>query len=137
MSTPPLTEYQRAVFATTARLLSCFVTESLVRALYIPLEGLEATGFSVLLTGSVSASSQPEWPSYTAADILAIVLLKHVPVLTNEGSYRRAREVGLLDPLDMLPLVFEVGQSGDIGSRQDEVSPVNILALAIDSATTP
>ncbi|KAF8896585.1 hypothetical protein BD779DRAFT_1496720 [Infundibulicybe gibba] len=42
---------ERAAFATTSRLLSCLITESLARALYFPLHGFEATGVAVVFTG--------------------------------------------------------------------------------------
>lgn len=98
---------ERAAFATTARLVSCLVTESLVRALYYPLAGFEATGFSVVLSGDVSSDKS----SYASQDILAIVLLLYIPVFKHNGIDPRGREIGLLDPLDMLPLVFEIAQT--------------------------
>jgi len=103
----------RAAFATSARLISCLVTESLVRALYFTFEGFEATGVAVLLSGNVS--SQPPKSleeAYTSKDILCLVPLRYVPVFKHDGSDPRAKEIGLLDPLDMLALVFEVEEDG-------------------------
>ncbi|EKM78594.1 hypothetical protein AGABI1DRAFT_121041 [Agaricus bisporus var. burnettii JB137-S8] len=94
---------QRAALASTVRLLSCLVTESIVRALYFPLEGFEATGFTVVLKPGVS-SDHP----YSNSDILAIIPLRHVPVYKHDGQDERAKEIGLLDPLDMMPSVFEL-----------------------------
>ncbi|KAG6837177.1 hypothetical protein C0991_012478, partial [Blastosporella zonata] len=65
----------RAIFATNARLISCLVTESLLKALYIPIFESEATGIAVLLLGSPDSQL-----SYEAKDILAIVALSHVPL---------------------------------------------------------
>ncbi|KAF5390947.1 hypothetical protein D9757_003945 [Collybiopsis confluens] len=65
--------------------------------------------FCVLLSGE--ASSRPPQPlenPYTTSDILAIVLLKHVPVFKHDSTDLRGREIGLLDPMDMLPLTLEV-----------------------------
>ncbi|THU85116.1 hypothetical protein K435DRAFT_732522 [Dendrothele bispora CBS 962.96] len=103
----------RAAFATSARLISCLVTESLVRALYYTFEGFEATGFAVLLAGDVS-SKPPRTldEAYTSKDILGLVPLRYVPVFKHDGSDPRAKEIGLLDPLDMLALVFEVEENG-------------------------
>lgn len=94
---------QRAALASTVRLLSCLVTESIVRALYFPLEGFEATGFTVVLKPDVL----PDHP-YSNSDILAIIPLRHVPVYKHDGQDERAKEIGLLDPLDMMPSVFEL-----------------------------
>lgn len=102
----------RAAFATTARLISCLVTESLLRALYFPLTGFEATGFSVVLNGDVSSQPPPDRP-YGTKDILAIVPLCHVPVFKHDGTDTRAKEIGLLDPLDMVPLVFEITEASN------------------------
>ena len=97
----------RAVFATSSRLLSCLVTESLVRALYFNIEGFEAIGICVILSGSVSARSAPPLEvSYELQDVFAVVPLRHIPVFKHDSSDPRGQEIGLLDPLDMLPLVF-------------------------------
>ncbi|TFK75105.1 hypothetical protein BDN72DRAFT_892460 [Pluteus cervinus] len=108
MSTPAqklarLEPPQRANFATTARLLSCLVTESLVRALYFPLQGVEATGVAIVLKGNVSSGQ----PSYSSGDLLAVIPLLHAPVFKHDGTDSKGPEIGLLDPLDMAPLIFE------------------------------
>lgn len=105
----------RAAFATAARLFSCLVTESLVRALYFAIEGFEATGFAVILSSEVSSGAPPE-RSYQASDILAVLPLRHVPVFKHDGTDPRGREIGLLDPLDMIPLVFEITADADSSS---------------------
>jgi hypothetical protein len=96
----------RAAFATSARLLSCLVTESLLRALYFPVHGSEANGICVILTNGVSSKPPPQ--SYVSEDIFAVIPLYHIPILKHDGSDFRAKEIALLDPLDMMPLVFEV-----------------------------
>jgi hypothetical protein len=101
----------RAIFAVNARLVSCLVTESLLRALYFPIHGFEATGICVLLHNQVS-SKPPSQEPYESKDILAVVPLQHVPYFRHDGTDTRGKEIGLLDPLDMLPLVFEVDADG-------------------------
>ncbi|KAJ4474382.1 IucC family-domain-containing protein [Lentinula aciculospora] len=109
MFTTPQDPSAKANFATTSRLLSCLVTESLSRALYLPLIGFEATGFCVLLSGKVSSQQpQPIDVPYKLSDILAIVLLQHIPVFKYDGADPRGQEIGLLDPMDMVPLVLEI-----------------------------
>ncbi|KAF8593335.1 hypothetical protein BDV93DRAFT_612275 [Ceratobasidium sp. AG-I] len=97
---------ERAVFATNARLISCLVTESLLRALYLPLSGFEVPGICVVLQNNVSACL-PLGP-YKSDDILAIVPLRQVPLLRHDSTGKRAKDISLLDPLDMMPIVFEI-----------------------------
>ncbi|KAJ8487818.1 hypothetical protein ONZ45_g14190 [Pleurotus djamor] len=106
----------RASFATTARLISCLVTESLVRALYFTVEGFQANGFAVILQSqpSQSYSKEPLRPS----DILCIIPLQHVPVFKHDGKDTRAPEIGLLDPLDMLPIAFELNEDLSVPQSQ-------------------
>lgn len=111
---------ERAVFASTARLVSCLVTESLVRALYYPLEGFVAMGFSVVLSGDVLSDKH----SYSSQDILAIIPLRHTPVFKHDGIDPRGREIGLLDPLDMLPLIFELAFKAPNATSGTEDNPV-------------
>src|SRR6266849_1095463 len=67
---------ERASFATTARLLSCLVTESLVRAIFVPLRWSDCVGIGVVLNAPIIAAT-----TIPIHDVLAIVLLRHVPVL--------------------------------------------------------
>ena len=116
---------ERASFATTARLLSCLVTESLVRAVFVPLQWSDCVGIGVVL----KAATIPAHNCKREDDVLAIVLLRHVPVLKTDfdsvSSDREhhgsgnVKEIGLLDPLDMFPLVLVI--SGDGESCEDEV----------------
>lgn len=106
---PDLPPADRAAFGTAARMLSCLVTESLARGIYLKLgEGLDATGICVVLLGDISAAAPPDIATaYTSSNILAVIPLRHVPVFKHDGSDPRGKEIGLLDPMDMLPLVFE------------------------------
>lgn len=102
---------EKAQFATTARLLSCLVTESLVHAFYQPVKALQvdAAGFAVILNAELP--SYLERSTIRADDILAIVALHHPPVFKPDGVNFCGKEIGLLDPLDMIPFVLETGGS--------------------------
>lgn len=95
---------ERASFATTARLFSCLITEGLVRALYIPLvapkDTSDATGACIAFNGTTSE-----------CEVLALIPLRHTPVFKHGvAPDARGREIGLLDPMDMIPLVYHVHQ---------------------------
>ncbi|KAF8972124.1 IucC family-domain-containing protein [Flammula alnicola] len=98
---------ERAQFATTARLLSCLVTESLVHAFYFHLESPEAKGFALILKGDVAHDDS----LLNADDILALVPLHHPPVFKQDCIPLLGKEIGLLDPLDMMSLVFETSSA--------------------------
>jgi hypothetical protein len=66
----------------------------------------------VVLGNDVSSRPAPQQP-YESKDLLAIIPLRHVPYFRHDGKDARAKEIGLLDPLDMMPLVFEVGSDGN------------------------
>lgn len=110
---------ERAALASTVRLLSCLVTESCARALYFPLAGFEATGFSVVLKPETSLTRP-----YTATDILAVLPLRHLPIFKHDGQDERAKEIGLLDPFDMMPLVLEVSP---IQNDASDTKPVSLF----------
>jgi len=116
-------------FAVNARIISCLVTESLLRALYIPIHGFEATGICVILNNGVSSKPPSQQPC-TSKDIVAVVPLRHLPIFRHDSTDTRRREIGLLEPLDMLPLVFEV-DTNDLGVREAEVCPVHFSRLPL------
>jgi len=105
---------ERAQFATTARLLSCLVTESLVPAFYQPLRDTDATGFAVILKGYDLLSK----PNLDPGDLLAIVPLRHPPIFKDGHNYL-GKEIGLLDPVD---LAFQIGR----GERDFDVSVLRL-----------
>src|SRR6266705_834622 len=74
---------ERASFATTARLLSCLVTESLVRAIFLPLQWSDCVGIGVVLKAPIATIPTH---SYKQEDVLAIVLLRYVPVLKTDSE---------------------------------------------------
>jgi hypothetical protein len=132
---------QRAAFATTARLLSCLVTESLVRAIFTPLPWSDCVGIGVISSEPVSTDPARNDKSDSQGDVLAIVLLRHVPVFKPDSSDPRGKEIGLLDPLDMFPLVLVT--SGDGDSDGNEVRLVRCLmafpvfALSVSRSRCP
>ncbi|KAI9509795.1 IucC family-domain-containing protein [Russula earlei] len=104
---------KRAAFATTARLLSCLVTESLVRAIFIPCRWSDCVGIGVVLKAPISAIPAHNCKSYSPGDVLAIIPLKHVPVIKTDSNDLRGQEIGLLDPGDIFPLVVMTSGAGD------------------------
>jgi len=97
---------ERAEFATSIRLLSCLVTESLVDALFYPLNGPALAGFTTIQIKALQGSA----PS--PHNTLAIVPLLHTPIL-RKGKDATPRSpaptIGLLDPLDAAPFIFTFG----------------------------
>ncbi|KAK7032832.1 IucC family-domain-containing protein [Favolaschia claudopus] len=116
---PELPPADRAAFGTAARMLSCLVTESLARGIYLRLpEGLDAIGICVVLLGDISSSLPPDIATaYASNNVLAVVPLRHVPVFKHNGADPRGKEIGLLDPMDMLPIVFEFTQEAEESSE--------------------
>ncbi|PPQ77137.1 hypothetical protein CVT25_010831 [Psilocybe cyanescens] len=109
---------ERAEFATTSRLLSCLVTESLTPAFYLPRGDTENGGLAVILKSGRSCSKLP-----LPDDILAIVPLHHAPVYRPDSTNAAVGvEIGLLDPLDMASMVFEI-ESDPTGLPQDSGVP--------------
>ncbi|KAJ3906972.1 IucC family-domain-containing protein [Lentinula edodes] len=136
--------FSKAQFATSSRLVSCLVTESLSRALYykFPLPTPPSpggiTGFCVLLSGSLS--SQPprslNEPYILSSDVLAIVLLAHVPVFKHDGTDLRGQEIGLLDPMDMIraaPLKVQADSREAEGGVADSLSKSILSTLSSSS----
>ncbi|KAF8633216.1 hypothetical protein AX15_001452 [Amanita polypyramis BW_CC] len=100
---------QRAAFAVAGRLISCLVTEALLRALFFPLARSDASGFALILYNDPNADlAPPISATCQITDVFAIVPLQFIPVLTEHDGNRA---INLLDPLDMIPLVFVVSDS--------------------------
>ena len=107
----------RALFATSARLLSCLVTESLVDAHFYPHATSTIAGWATIC---LKASTGP--PS--APEPLAIIPLHHYPLIDQEMDSYGALKISLLDPLDMLPsiLVARIRIGGDKQASTTQVS---------------
>lgn len=106
----------RAAFAVTSRLLSCIITESLLTALFVPMDSSKAVGTCVVLSKRASATAVPLDTPFHCADIFAIVPLRTVPMFRASGSHHFGQEIGLVDPLDMLPSVYEVLEDSNIST---------------------
>lgn len=91
----------RALFATSARLLSCLVTESLVDAYFYSRAKRSTAGWATVCLKAKKEASDP-------VGILAVVPLHHCPLVEQEEDVYGARKITLLDPLDMLPSIFVV-----------------------------
>jgi len=96
---------EMAAFSVTSRLLASLVTESLLHAYYIPILSEEVRGICIIL------STHEEHPiptqSLCPADVFAILPLHQEPVCSGTPT-RHGRPVWLLDPLDMIPSIFEL-----------------------------
>ncbi|KAI0031192.1 IucC family-domain-containing protein [Vararia minispora EC-137] len=114
-----------AQFSASARLLSALVTESLARAIYLPVQANELVAFALLLSARVSKEEPREVGTYGLSDILIILPLKHVPVLGLDDS-----DVRLLDPLDLHPIFFFVNNEVEEGVSMIEPKYLS-LATAI------
>jgi hypothetical protein len=108
----PSSSAELAAFATITRLLSCLVTESLVRAIFIPLQWSNCVGIGVVLKPYKSTAP------YSQEDILSITLLRYVPILKPGSRDLPGYEVGLLDPRDMYPLLLVTSPDGDSGENE-------------------
>ena len=106
---------EMAAFSVTSRLLASIVTESLLRAYYIPIRSEVACGICVILSAHVDEQHLVVTRSLRPADIFAILPLHQEPVYsgTLSGS-AHGRPIWLLDPLDMVPSIFEIstGKAG-------------------------
>ncbi|KAJ3986708.1 IucC family-domain-containing protein [Lentinula detonsa] len=102
----------RAAYAIWSRLLSCLVTESLLRAFYLPLPPNvpgPATGIMVILSTNLISEKPQISRALVASDIYAIVPLYREPVLKEENFLQKhGKSVALVDPLDMLPEIYEL-----------------------------
>lgn len=108
---PPSVQ-KRAAFAVISRLLSCLVTEAILRAIYVAIEDISPTAGIVIILSAHMTSEQTviDWALH-ARDILAIVPVHHSPVLKVAPSSKHGESVALLDPLDMLTEIYELGGS--------------------------
>ena len=98
---------EMAAFSVTSRLLASIVTESLLDAYYIPILSEEARGICILLSTNVMEDRPIPAGSLCLADVFAILPLHQEPVCSGTPT-RHGKPVWLLDPLDMIPSIFEL-----------------------------
>ncbi|GJJ10654.1 hypothetical protein Clacol_004881 [Clathrus columnatus] len=110
-----LSPADRASFAVSSRLLSCVVTESLLRAIFVPVNPNSAAaesgtcGACVILSNKASQSNVPLGRPYHPTDIFLLVSLRYPPILKpSVPALTMETEVGLVDPSDMLPWIYEI-----------------------------
>ena len=113
-STGPLSYADRAAFAVTSRLVSCLITESLLKAIYVPVKSSKAVGACVVLSGHAMAGAVPLEKPYRPVDVFVIVPLRTTPVLKPVVHPTLENEIGLVDPLDMLPWIYEICDDSNI-----------------------
>ncbi|KAH6913153.1 IucC family-domain-containing protein [Coprinopsis sp. MPI-PUGE-AT-0042] len=115
-STATLNPKNRALFATSARLLSCLVTETLVDAYFYPSVSRATAGWATIC---FKANGEPSDPS----GFLAIIPLHHCPLIDLEKDVYGAHKITLLDPLDMLPsiLVARAKRSEDSSTKTNQI----------------
>lgn len=100
---------EHATFAVISRLLSCMVTESLLRAYYIPLPGIpNVSGFAVILSTHLISEQPIINRSLRPRDVFIIVPLQNPPAFGEGAHSRHGHLIGLLDPLDMFPAFYEL-----------------------------
>jgi hypothetical protein len=101
---------KHAPFAVTSRLISCLVTEQLLRAFYLPIAHSRATGVLVVSTHLMSEKLIID-RTLRFDDIFVLVPLLHSPVFSGASVFKHGRPVGLVDPLDMFPEIYELTQT--------------------------
>ncbi|KAH9177423.1 hypothetical protein EDB89DRAFT_2218461 [Lactarius sanguifluus] len=116
---------ERAAFAVTSRLLASIVTESLLRSYYVPIQSEDARGICVILSTNVMSEHPILTRSLHPADVFAIIPLHQEPIFSEETFTRLGRPIWLLDPLDMIPFIFELSTRGpgsdDVPSLQKPI----------------
>jgi hypothetical protein len=98
---------EMAAFSVTSRLLASIVTESLLQAYYVPIHSEEARGLCIILSTHVMGEHLTLTRSLRPADVFAILPLHQEPVCSGTLS-GHGRPIWLLDPLDMIPSIFEL-----------------------------
>ncbi|KAI0321792.1 IucC family-domain-containing protein [Amylostereum chailletii] len=109
LATSRLSPTDKASFAVTSRLLASFVTEALLTAIYVPVDSEQFSGLCLILSSATSKDTPIS--ALKPADIYAVLPLHHEPILKGRAT-PYGTPVWLLDPLDMLPAVYDVAVDG-------------------------
>ncbi|KAJ7220104.1 IucC family-domain-containing protein [Mycena pura] len=132
MSGSSLPPHEHAAFAVSSRLISCLVTENLLRAFFLDTKQLttRTTGILVILSTSVISEQPVITRALRPDDIFAIVPLRGTPVFkdTASANTKHGRVVGLVDPLDMMPEVYILTESDPV-CLKDELSEIILSCL--------
>jgi len=118
------TPHEQATFTVISRLVSCLVTEKILRAFWIPFERViqGVAGIMVVLSTHTMSEDASIYRAFRSDDTFVIIALHHPPVTVtqDEEHHGHGHLIGLVDPLDMLPFVYEFrcGEEPD-----DKVSP--------------
>lgn len=104
----PLHRADRAASAVASRLLSRLVTESLLKALFVPIKSVKIVGVCIVLSRTTDATGLPLDRPYRSTDIFAIIPLRALPIIKGSSHANVEQEITLVDPLDMLPYIYEV-----------------------------
>ncbi|TFK75106.1 hypothetical protein BDN72DRAFT_558264 [Pluteus cervinus] len=129
-----LTPFEHASFAVVSRLLSCLVTEELLPAFYTPLckPNPAVEGLLVILSTHILSEQTSISRALRSRDIFVVVPLRNAPVFKDTAVYPHGRSVGLVDPLDMLPVVYEA-----TNRSAGDLEPVSELGRDILESLTP
>ena len=116
---------RRAAFTVASRLVAALITEGLLKAIFLPIKSPGAVGACVVLSSEASNAGFPLARRYCPADIFTIVPLRTLPILTTAGSSHLGRSIALVDPLDMLPWMYEICDTpqSNPASKVRRVSP--------------
>jgi hypothetical protein len=112
-----------------SRLISCLVTEKLLPAFYVPTKNsYPEAGIMVVISPRKLLPSD----SLNLNDIFVIAPLHHPPVLLKEDClHTYGRRVGLVDPLDMLPVIYEPAERSPI----EDINVCDAFACVISILT--
>lgn len=117
----------KAALAISSRLLSCLVTESLLRAFFIPVESKDSKGILVILSPGFINEGVNIQRTLRSNDIFAIVPLHRAPVLSATTPGNHGYSVGLVDPLDMMPSIYELKPASGANEVSRSYSRASIL----------
>ncbi|TFK28163.1 hypothetical protein FA15DRAFT_665648 [Coprinopsis marcescibilis] len=112
---------KHAAFAVLSRLISCLVTEALMPAFYVPVSSSKfSPGVMIIMSLNHSKGNGRPSPPFGPDHIFAIIPLRTRPVLKQATDI--GTPIGLVDPLDMTPYIYECVKKGAECGSGDETS---------------
>ena len=126
-----LPPFEHAAFAVASRLISCLVTEKILRALYLPIHSAQVAGLLIILSTDVICELPVINRALRSKDIFALVPLRHPPIYHRSSAYQHQHGhlVHLVDPLDMYPAVFELSTSSSMLRQKVGVPILNLVRI--------